>query len=104
MAPLAKSGSGSPEGEWFTMDAGPDSAGLKDHLSAYNGIDRPSRKFQTGVWTPSCAAEHFLVPHRVASIHIDQRKVSIKALSYTAFVRNAVCHGRSNTHPILHLL
>jgi len=104
MAPLARSGSGLTEGEWFTVDAGPDSAGLKNHLSAYNGIDRPPRKFQASVWTPSRTAEHFLVSHRVTPIHIDQRQVSIEALTNTAFVRNAVRHGRSNTHPVLDLL
>jgi hypothetical protein len=100
----ARSGSGLTESEWFAVDAGSDSAGLKDHLSAYNGIDRPPYKFQASVWTPSCTAEYFLISDRMVPLHIDQGQISIKALTNTAFVWNAVYLGRSNTHPILHLL
>ena len=71
MALPAESGSGLNEGKGLAVDVGSDSAGLKDHLSAYNGIDRPPGKFQASVWTPACAAEYFLVFHRVEPLHID---------------------------------
>ena len=104
LVPPARSGSGLTESEWFAVDAGSDSAGLKDHLSAYNGIDRPPYKFQASVWTPSCTAEYILITARMVPLNIDQAQISIKAIANTALDRNTVCHGRSNTHPVLYLL